>query len=497
MKSLFHGMLLCLAMILCFLMPGVAQDPASVADTAAIRQAALDYIEGYYSGDVVRMERAIHPDLNKATPRDLPQTGRTMLTYTTWSSLVELTRAQLGLLDDTARDISVKILHIENSVADVRVISANFTDYLQIIHLDGQWKILNVMFTSGSKVPPRLKEFSVEKEKPLVEKTARTYLNGITSADAGKLEVVLDPEYSRISLFPLAQTGKTGIRRQRCENLLEAALAGQGKQDEPYRNNRVEVLDIFDGLAVVACHATGFTELVQMYKGNGQWKILNSVQRPDNSLDLQQALTLIAGEPVPDFTLPQYGGGAFTLSEYRGKKVLLMFPRGYLVNNWCAYCPYQYLEFEQLEKTRHIMSRYNMQVAFVLPYSQEMIGDWLRRFPEALAAIENNKHPQQPPAPGTIQAAYSEWVNDHFPIDFEVTADDPHTWIPILSDEKRELSRQLKIFTGFWDGVSAEQNMASFLIIDSKGILQYKYIGQMTEDRPSVDFLLEQLKKVN
>jgi hypothetical protein len=42
---------------------------ASATDSAAIRQTALDYIEGYYSGDAVRMERAIHPDLNKATPR--------------------------------------------------------------------------------------------------------------------------------------------------------------------------------------------------------------------------------------------------------------------------------------------------------------------------------------------------------------------------------------------------------------------------------------------
>ncbi len=42
------------------LVPGLvrAQSPA---DTAAIRTAALDYIEGWYTADVSRMERALHP----------------------------------------------------------------------------------------------------------------------------------------------------------------------------------------------------------------------------------------------------------------------------------------------------------------------------------------------------------------------------------------------------------------------------------------------------
>lgn len=35
------------------------------ADRAAIRQAALDYIEGWYAGDAERMTRAVHPELAK------------------------------------------------------------------------------------------------------------------------------------------------------------------------------------------------------------------------------------------------------------------------------------------------------------------------------------------------------------------------------------------------------------------------------------------------
>src|SRR5688572_31146080 len=37
----------------------------TAADSAGIRQAALDYIEGWYEGNAERMERALHPELAK------------------------------------------------------------------------------------------------------------------------------------------------------------------------------------------------------------------------------------------------------------------------------------------------------------------------------------------------------------------------------------------------------------------------------------------------
>ena len=37
----------------------------TAADSAAIRATALDYIEGWYSNDASRMERALHPKLAK------------------------------------------------------------------------------------------------------------------------------------------------------------------------------------------------------------------------------------------------------------------------------------------------------------------------------------------------------------------------------------------------------------------------------------------------
>jgi hypothetical protein len=158
---------------------------------------------------------------------------------------------------------------------------------------------------------------------------------------------------------------------------------------------------------------------------------------------------------------------------------------------WCPYCPYQYLELEKLLRESDLRAKYNLDIAFVLPYSKDRIKDWLEKFPEAITTVENVKNPQPAPAAGSFQSDYSKWARKAFPIKFDVKKDDPHKLIPVLADEGRTLSRQLKIFTGFWDGITSEQNRATVLVIDKNGVLQFKYVGQMTEDRPSIDYILD------
>jgi len=51
------------------------------------------------------------------------------------------------------------------------------------------------------------------------------------------------------------------------------------------------------------------------------------------------------GQPAPDFSLARYGGGTLTLSQFRGRKnVVLVFYRGH----WCPYCITQLRELRTL-----------------------------------------------------------------------------------------------------------------------------------------------------
>jgi len=60
---------LILASAFVLLVLGSQASAQSVADATAIKQTALDYIEGWYEGNAERMERALHPELAKRIVR--------------------------------------------------------------------------------------------------------------------------------------------------------------------------------------------------------------------------------------------------------------------------------------------------------------------------------------------------------------------------------------------------------------------------------------------
>ena len=70
MKAIRLGLVLTL---LTFASVARAQTTAPNANDAAIKQTALDYIEGWYEGNAERMERALHPELAKRIVRTNPQ----------------------------------------------------------------------------------------------------------------------------------------------------------------------------------------------------------------------------------------------------------------------------------------------------------------------------------------------------------------------------------------------------------------------------------------
>ncbi len=477
------------------LIGSVAAAAETTSDSALIRQTVLDYAEGVYSGDVTRLERAILPDLNRVCPRKLPRTDRFALANTTYSQLIENTRAKVGALPDTARHLVVSIINIDSIVANVKVTSASFNDYVQLIKIDGGWRIINILWNGGAAAAAYYPGFAPDSERVAVTQTALAYLDGQYAADAAKLDIFLDPEFSKVNIAAVQQAGRQAPIRQKYESLLENALARVGKADEVYRVSGAIMLDAMNGLAIARLETIVSREYVQLFKKGNQWQAVNSIVAP-KILTLREAMTVTVGEPMPDFTLPIYGGGEFKLSEHRGRAVLLIFPRGWVGNSWCTYCPYQYLELEELEQTQGISKSLNLDIAFVLPYGSDRVKDWIEQFPAAMTNVEATKNPQPAPAAGSLQEQYAAWARGSFPKTFTVTEDAPHSVIPVLVDEQRTLSRMLKIFTGFWDGVTSEQNIATTLIIDKNGVLQFKYIGQMTEDRPSVDFLLDIIKEM-
>jgi hypothetical protein len=125
----------------------------AAADSAAIKAAALDYIEGYYQGNAERMERALHPELAKRIVRTNPQ-GRSQLGQMSAMSLVQGTRAGGGKdISVAQQQRDVTILDIYQNAASAKIIASTWIDYLHLAKWNGRWVIVNVLWELKPEAP--------------------------------------------------------------------------------------------------------------------------------------------------------------------------------------------------------------------------------------------------------------------------------------------------------------------------------------------------------
>jgi hypothetical protein len=122
----------------------------SAADSAGIRAAALDYIDGYWTGDADRMTRAQHPDLAKRILVTNPA-GEQRLQHMTAAQLIGGTRAGGGKDTPASEKKSeVKILDIFGNAASARIDAGAWIDYLHLSKVGGRWQIVNVLWEMRS-----------------------------------------------------------------------------------------------------------------------------------------------------------------------------------------------------------------------------------------------------------------------------------------------------------------------------------------------------------
>lgn len=134
--------LLTLAPLVVAARPATAQ---TALDSAAIRQTALDYIDGWYSGDADRMERALHTHLAKRLVY-IDQMGHSRLLDLTAEELIQSTRAAVGKIPREQWRDSVTVLSVFGNDAVVRIDATTWVDFLEEIKWNGSWKIINVIW---------------------------------------------------------------------------------------------------------------------------------------------------------------------------------------------------------------------------------------------------------------------------------------------------------------------------------------------------------------
>jgi hypothetical protein len=119
----------------------------TAADSAGIRGAAIDYIQGWYTADAARMERALHPELAKRIVRTDRASQRSRLDQMGAMALVQGTRNGGGSQTPMERRLDqVRVLDVFENAASVRVDASDWIDYLHLAKVNGRWVIINVLW---------------------------------------------------------------------------------------------------------------------------------------------------------------------------------------------------------------------------------------------------------------------------------------------------------------------------------------------------------------
>jgi hypothetical protein len=109
------------------------------AEEAAVVATARDYFEGWFDGDVARMDRALHPNLCKR------RAGEELGT-TTKERMLELTRAGDGKEDGADRALDIEVKDVYGDIASAIVHSAVYHEYLHLVRTGDGWKIANALW---------------------------------------------------------------------------------------------------------------------------------------------------------------------------------------------------------------------------------------------------------------------------------------------------------------------------------------------------------------
>jgi hypothetical protein len=136
-----------LLLVMLLLALGSKARAQSASDAVAIKQTALDYIEGWYEGNAERMERALHPELAKRIVRTDAKSGRSGLGQMSAMSLVQGTKS--GGVRNTPKEKQQKdvtILDVFENAASVKVVASDWVDYLHMAKWNGRWVIVNVLW---------------------------------------------------------------------------------------------------------------------------------------------------------------------------------------------------------------------------------------------------------------------------------------------------------------------------------------------------------------
>ena len=260
-----------LAALMLWMVTGVgtaqgAADPA--AEQAAIRQAVLDYAEGYYDHAPERMTRAISPLLTKRALMSRPGVPAFLLQMNA-EMLIEATRGSAPRPAAADRHMVVEVLDVNGDIASARVFSVLFNDYVHLVKRDGRWTLLNVLWHAPLPSPAATAAIA-----PAIEQASRDYATALAGTDGQRALAVLSP-VAAIRALVGAPSGARVIRDQNTESMAAAITSGQLPKGAAAPE--VAMLGADGDIASVKLGTGASTTYLHLALQNGKWIVVNTL----------------------------------------------------------------------------------------------------------------------------------------------------------------------------------------------------------------------------
>ncbi len=117
-------------------------------DTVAITRAALDYLESQHVPNPKQMEQCLHPRLVKRTFWKDKSIKKDYLSEFFAENMVLLAEKYNVKGDKFPAQPrkDVKLLDVSDKTASVKLLADDWIDYMHLVKLNGEWKIVNVLW---------------------------------------------------------------------------------------------------------------------------------------------------------------------------------------------------------------------------------------------------------------------------------------------------------------------------------------------------------------
>jgi hypothetical protein len=124
---------------------------AAGADSAAVRRAVLDYVEGFYEGDTTKLVRSVWSEVRKYGYWRAKDSASYAAEAMPWSEIIGYAKQvkARGKPTPASAPKLVELFEVQDQTASAKLTAWWGTDYLLLGKQDGRWMITHVLWQSA------------------------------------------------------------------------------------------------------------------------------------------------------------------------------------------------------------------------------------------------------------------------------------------------------------------------------------------------------------